>query len=54
VITADVRDPSSLDPALGVETFDVVADFLSFTPDHVQSHIEWPIPTRSSTVSLAC
>ena len=40
VIIADVRDPNSLDPALGVETFDVVADFLSFKPDHVQSHID--------------
>jgi nucleoside-diphosphate-sugar epimerase len=40
VITADVRVPDSLDAALGAETFDVVADFLSFTPDHVQAQID--------------
>jgi nucleoside-diphosphate-sugar epimerase len=40
VITADVRDHNSLDTALRAETFDVVADFLSFEPDHVQAHIE--------------
>jgi nucleoside-diphosphate-sugar epimerase len=40
VITADVRDPNSLDTALRAETFDVVADFLSFEPDHVQAHID--------------
>jgi nucleoside-diphosphate-sugar epimerase len=40
VITADVRDPDSLETALVAGTFDVVADFLSFTPDHVQPHID--------------
>jgi nucleoside-diphosphate-sugar epimerase len=40
VITADVRDHNSLDTALRAETFDVVADFLSFEPDHVQAHID--------------
>ena len=40
VVTADVRDPNSLNSALGAETFDVVVDFLSFTPDHVQAHID--------------
>lgn len=39
-ITADVRDSGSLDAALGAETFDVVADFLSFEPDHVGAHID--------------
>lgn len=40
VITADVRHPGSLDTALGAATFEVVADFLSFTPDQVQNHID--------------
>lgn len=40
VISADVRDPLSLDAGLGSETFDVVADFLSFEPHHVQAHID--------------
>jgi nucleoside-diphosphate-sugar epimerase len=40
VLTADVRDPSSVDLALGAENFDVVADFLSFIPDHVKAHID--------------
>lgn len=40
VIIADVREPNSLDAALGTETFDVVADFLSFTPGQVQAHID--------------
>ena len=40
VLTGDVRDPNSVDLALGAETFDVVADFLSFTSDHVQAHID--------------
>jgi nucleoside-diphosphate-sugar epimerase len=39
-VSADVRDPDALDVALGTETFDVVADFMSFTPDHVQAHID--------------
>jgi nucleoside-diphosphate-sugar epimerase len=40
VLTADVRDSRSVDLALGAGSFDVVADFLSFTPDHVQAHID--------------
>lgn len=37
-ITADVRDPDSLRDALAtVGEFDAVADFLSFTPEHVRT-----------------
>jgi nucleoside-diphosphate-sugar epimerase len=37
-ITADVRDPASLSDALAATgEFDVVADFLSFTPQHVRT-----------------
>jgi len=38
-VIADVRDPASVSAAAGGE-FDVVLDFLSFTPDHVQPHID--------------
>ena len=40
VVQADVRDPASVRAALGDETFDVVADFIAFTPQHVQADIE--------------
>jgi nucleoside-diphosphate-sugar epimerase len=34
-LEADVRDPDAVRAAVGSEEFDVVADFLSFTPGHV-------------------
>ena len=34
-VTGDVRDAESLRAAIGDERFDVVADFLSFVPEHV-------------------
>jgi nucleoside-diphosphate-sugar epimerase len=37
-LEADVRDPESLTAAIGDRSFDVVADFLSFTPD--QLHLD--------------
>lgn len=40
MLRADIRDPESVDPALGDREFDVVADFVAFTPDHVQSDID--------------
>jgi nucleoside-diphosphate-sugar epimerase len=40
VVQGDVRDPASLRAALGTETFDVVADFIAFTPEHVQTDID--------------
>jgi nucleoside-diphosphate-sugar epimerase len=40
VVQADVRDPASVRAALGNETFDVVADFIAFTPQHVQADID--------------
>lgn len=36
----DLRDPASLDAALGDREFDVVADFMAFTPEHVAADIE--------------
>ncbi|MDZ8172039.1 NAD-dependent epimerase/dehydratase family protein [Microbacterium xanthum] len=36
-LVADVRDGDAVRAALGRERFDVVADFLSFTPEHVET-----------------
>ena len=40
VLQADVRDAESVREALGQREFDVVADFLSFTPDHVRRQLD--------------
>jgi nucleoside-diphosphate-sugar epimerase len=40
VIHGDVRDPVSINAAVGHRRFDVVVDFLAFTPDHVQVDID--------------
>jgi nucleoside-diphosphate-sugar epimerase len=40
VLTADVRDTAAVRAALGGRSFDVVADFIAFTPDHVRAGIE--------------
>jgi nucleoside-diphosphate-sugar epimerase len=40
VVQADVREPASVRAALGTEAFDVVADFIAFTPQHVQTDID--------------
>ena len=39
-LRADVRDRDAVRAALGGEEFDVVAEFLAFTPDDVQADIE--------------
>jgi nucleoside-diphosphate-sugar epimerase len=41
VIHADIRDPASVQAALGSRTFDVVADFIAFTPQHVQTDVDF-------------
>jgi len=40
VLHADIRDPSSVQAALGIRTFDVVADFIAFTPQHLQTDVD--------------
>jgi nucleoside-diphosphate-sugar epimerase len=40
LIAGDVRDPASLRSALGGRTFDVVVDWIAFTPAHVEADIE--------------
>jgi uncharacterized protein YbjT (DUF2867 family) len=39
-VQADVHDPDALRSALAGRDFDVVADFLTFTPDQVRPHLE--------------
>jgi nucleoside-diphosphate-sugar epimerase len=36
----DVRDPGSVRAALGDQDFDVVVDWVAFTPDHVQTDVD--------------
>jgi len=38
-LTVDVRDPHAVSAALGERTFDVVVDFVAFTPEHVRADI---------------
>ncbi|TFD93537.1 NAD-dependent epimerase/dehydratase family protein [Cryobacterium lactosi] len=39
VLTADVRDAAALGSVLGDRSFDVVVDFVAFTPEHVRADI---------------
>ncbi|MFD2079629.1 Nucleoside-diphosphate-sugar epimerase [Actinopolymorpha cephalotaxi] len=40
VVQGDIRDPESARAALGDREFDVVVDFVAFTPDHVQADVD--------------
>lgn len=40
VINADIRDPNAVRDALGNLRFDVVADFIAFTPQHIETDLE--------------
>ena len=39
-VCADIRDADSVRTVLGARTFDVVVDFVAFTPAHVQADVE--------------
>lgn len=39
VITADIRNPDSVRTALGDETFDVIVNWIGFTPEHIESDL---------------
>jgi nucleoside-diphosphate-sugar epimerase len=41
LLRADVRDPASLSAALGQREFDVVVDFVGFTPEQVQGDVDF-------------
>lgn len=40
IINADIRDPQSARAALHGHTFDAVADFIAFTPEHIQASLD--------------
>lgn len=40
VINADIRDPNAVPEALGSMRFDVVADFIAFTPQHIETDLQ--------------
>ena len=40
VLQADVRDASAVTAAIGGQEFDVVVNFLAFTPDHVRADVD--------------
>jgi nucleoside-diphosphate-sugar epimerase len=40
VVHADIRDAAATRAALGTEEFDAVANFVAFTPEHVQADID--------------
>lgn len=40
VLTADIRNPQSAREALGKLEFDAVADFVAFTPEHIETDLE--------------
>lgn len=39
ILTGDIRDPASVKAAIGSMTFDVVVDWVAYTPTHVESDI---------------
>jgi uncharacterized protein YbjT (DUF2867 family) len=40
ILHGDIRDPASVQQALGGQEFDVVVNWVAFTPDHVKADIE--------------
>ena len=40
VLAADIRDPAAVRAALGTGEYDVVADFVAYTPEHVQADVD--------------
>ncbi len=39
ILTADIRDPAAVTGVLGGRTFDVVVDWIAFTPEHVAADL---------------
>ncbi len=39
VLRGDIRDPASARAALGDRSFDAVADFIAFTPEHIEADL---------------
>lgn len=40
VLNGDIRDKASVTSALGTRTFDVVVNWIAFTPDHIETDLE--------------
>jgi nucleoside-diphosphate-sugar epimerase len=40
VLHADIRDPQSVHEVLGERSFDVAAEFLAFTPEHIRTDLD--------------
>ena len=40
VVNGDIRDPQSVRAALGSRSFDVVAEFVAFTPEHIETDLD--------------
>jgi nucleoside-diphosphate-sugar epimerase len=40
VLNGDIRDPQTVRAALGSRSFDVVADFVAFAPEHIETDLE--------------
>ena len=40
VVNGDIRDPQSVRAALGSRSFDMVADFVAFIPEHIETDLE--------------
>jgi nucleoside-diphosphate-sugar epimerase len=40
ILRGDIRDKDSVKRALGDETFDVVVDWIAFTPEHIETDLE--------------
>ncbi len=40
VVHGDIRDPVTVERALGDETFDVVVEWIAFTPEHIETDLE--------------
>ncbi|NLG70568.1 MAG: SDR family oxidoreductase [Chloroflexi bacterium] len=40
VLTADIRSPDTVREAIGNQTFDVVVDWVAYTPEHVQTDLD--------------
>jgi nucleoside-diphosphate-sugar epimerase len=52
-IHADIRDRSSVSAALGSKPFDVVVDWIAFTPEHVATDVELFAETISQYVFIS-
>jgi nucleoside-diphosphate-sugar epimerase len=39
VLTADVHNPTAVDAALGAQTFDVVVNWIAYTPDRIEADL---------------